>query len=126
MGTSKNINDGLLNVVDAAKYLGITSRALSLLCSRHRILFIKFGSHNRFTKQYLDEWIKDRERAASLITVEDAAKYLGVAKATLYCKYKSWKVPYVKIDKRNCLGKQLLRFDKKDLDVWMTNKGKKL
>ena len=126
MGTPENINDGLISVVDAAKYLGITSRALSLLCSRHRILFIKFGSHNRFTKQYLDEWIKDRERAASLITVEDAAKYLGVAKATLYCKYKSWKVPYVKIDKRNCLGKQLLRFDRKDLDVWITNKVKKL
>ena len=126
MGTPKNINDGLISVTDAAQYLGITSRELSQLCSQHRILFIKFGTNNRFTKQYLDDYIKDRERAARLITVEDAAKYLGVAKSTLYCEYKSWKVPYVKIDKRNCLGQQLLRFDKKDLDVWITNKVKKL
>jgi excisionase family DNA binding protein len=48
---------------------------------------------------------------SKLLTPDEAAKYLGIAKVTLYgMKYKK-KIPYRKVGK-------LLRFDEDDLEKW--------
>ena len=48
-----------------------------------------------------------------LLTIAEAAGYLGIKKKTLYGMTSQRRIPYVKID-----GK-LLRFDQAELDAWV-------
>lgn len=55
-----------------------------------------------------------RKRPADLMSVDEAADYLGYVKETLYNKASRNEVPHVKVGK-------FLRFDPDELDEWIAD-----
>lgn len=54
----------VLNIDDAAEYLGVSRGTLYNWCSQRRVPFIKIGSRTMFRKRDLDTWIADHAVAA--------------------------------------------------------------
>jgi len=50
-----------------------------------------------------------------LISIDEAATYLGLQKSTLYSWINQRKIPYIKVGK-------LIKFDMRQLDKWLQEK----
>ena len=51
--------DGLMDVPQAAQYLGIKTSSLYQKCMKKEIRYVKLGKLNRFRKKDLDKYIDD-------------------------------------------------------------------
>ena len=60
------LNRRLLNVVEAAAYLGMSPKTLYNLASSRRVAFVKIGRSLRFDVRDLDAVIEANRRPASL------------------------------------------------------------
>ena len=54
---TEGIGQGLLNIREAARYLGISHHTLYKLLERHAVPAAKVGGSWRFAPERLDEWI---------------------------------------------------------------------
>ncbi|GAA0303130.1 helix-turn-helix domain-containing protein [Kineococcus aurantiacus] len=54
----------MLNVVDAADYLGVTTRFMRRLVEERRITHVKVGHFVRFPTEVLDEFLRQGTRPA--------------------------------------------------------------
>ena len=54
--------EGLVNVNEAAKYLGVRPQSVRIWCSDRQIPFYKVGNRYRFKMSELEQWAKDNAR----------------------------------------------------------------
>jgi len=55
----------LMNIAEAASYLGIKMSRLYTATSRRELPFMRFGKLLRFEKLHLDQWIKEQHEEVS-------------------------------------------------------------
>lgn len=64
----------IMNVEEAAAYLGISKMWLYKACKEGHVPHVRFGNKYRFQKETLDEWMREGSRSKRQIKVSAPAR----------------------------------------------------
>lgn len=109
----------LLNMEDAADYLGLTRQAISHAYRHNLLKCIKKGKKTLFTKEFLDDYIKNKwsrlkHYGDRYISVRNAAEMLRVSRNRVYY------LIYMDLIKAEAKGNLLMIEKEKFLKNWIT------
>lgn len=106
----------LLTPEDVADILKLGKKAVLRLVKQNEIPYINIGKHVRFSMQALKSWInngKKIEDAKNLLTLEQAAKRLGVCRLTVQRLIYKNEIGFIKI------GKKQYRFKPEEIEEYI-------
>jgi excisionase family DNA binding protein len=99
----QNRLEHLLTPEDVADILKLGKKAVLRLVKQNEIPYIRIGRHVRFSMPALNAWInsgKKNEDGKNLLTLEQAAKRLGVCRLTVQRLIYKNEIGFMKIGKR--------------------------